>query len=135
MMTKEMILNAIENNDFEFYGLRYDFNNYNLNDTCENSHQWFDAWNLDNFDKLTDEELDERFNSEMMCYDNGELNGTCSIQVTEETIDKVLEHMKKFYEPRYSPEGAKLILIAGDFAEEGNDRHEIIIENAVVIAK
>lgn len=135
MMTKEMILNAIENNDFEFYGLRYDFNNYNLNDTCENSHQWFaDAWNLDNYDELTEEEISELYNSEMMCYDNGELNGTCSIRVTSETIEQALEDMK-MYELGYLPEGAELILIAGDFAEEGNDKHEIIIENAVVIAK
>lgn len=135
MMTKEMILNAIENNDFEFYGLRYDYHNYNLNDTCENSHQWYaDEWNLDNYDELTEEEINELYNSEMMCYDNGELNGTCSICVTSETIEQALEDMK-MYEYGYAPNGAKLILIAGDFAEYGNDRHEIVIKDAVVIAK
>lgn len=129
-MTKEMILNAIENNEFDFYGLRYDFNNYNLNDTCENSHQWFaDAWNLDNYDELTEEEVAELYNSEMMCYDNGELDGTCAIRVDEKNIDEALENIKKYNL------GGKLILIAGDFAEEGNDKNEIIIENAIVIAK
>lgn len=134
-MTKEMILKAIENSEYEHFGLRFDFNDYEENDVCENSHQWFaDYWNLTNYEELTDEEIEARYNSDMMCYDDGELNGTCCIRVTADTIESALENMEK-YRNGYECDGAKLILVAGDFAEEGNDRNEIIIENAVVIAK
>lgn len=130
-MTRETILNAIENSEYDFYGLRYDHKNYNLNDVCENSHEWYqDAWNLENYDKLTEDEIDALYNEEIGCYDAGELNGTSAIKVTPGNIDEALEIMK-----RYNLGGRTLILIAGNYAETGNDRGEIIIENAIVIAK
>jgi hypothetical protein len=132
MLTKEMILKAISDSENEFFGLRYDNNNYSINDRCENSHQWYqDADNLENFEELTEEELDELYNSEIGCYDAGELEGTCCIKVTEDTIDDALSRIKMY---KYD-DTCELILISGDYAEEGNDIEEIIIENAVVIAK
>ena len=132
MLTKEMILKAISDSENEFFGLRYDNNNYSINDRCENSHQWYqDADNLENFEDLTEEELDELYNSEIGCYDAGELEGTCCIKVTEDTIDDALSRIKMY---KYD-DTCELILISGDYAEEGNDVEEIIIENAVVIAK
>ncbi len=132
MLTKEMILKAISDSENEFFGLRYDNNNYSINDRCENSHQWYqDADNLENFEELTEEELDELYNSEIGCYDAGELEGTCCIKVTEDTIDDALSRIKMY---KYD-DTCELILISGDYAEEGNDVEEIIIENAVVIAK
>lgn len=98
---------------------------------CENSHEWYqDAWNLENYDKLTEDEIDALYNEEIGCYDAGELNGTSAIKVTPGNIDEALEIMK-----RYNLGGRTLILIAGNYAETGNDRGEIIIENAIVIAK
>lgn len=132
MLTKEMILKAISDSENEFFGLRYDNNNYSINDRCENSHQWYqDADNIENFEELTEEELDELYNSEIGCYDAGELEGTCCIKVTEDTIDDALSRIKMY---KYD-DTCELILISGDYAEEGNDVEEIIIENAVVIAK
>ena len=132
MLTREMILKAISDSENEFFGLRYDNNNYSINDRCENSHQWYqDADNLENFEELTEEELDELYNSEIGCYDAGELEGTCCIKVTEDTIDDALNRIKMY---KYD-DACELLLISGDYAEEGNDVEEIIIENAIVIAK
>ena len=132
MLTREMILKAISESENEFFGLRYDNNNYSINDRCENSHQWYqDADNLENFEELTEEELDELYNSEIGCYDAGELEGTCCIKVTEDTIDDALNRIKMY---KYD-DACELLLISGDYAEEGNDVGEIIIENAIVIAK
>lgn len=132
MLTREMILKAISESENEFFGLRYDNNNYSINDRCENSHQWYqDADNLENFEELTEEELDELYNSEIGCYDAGELEGTCCIKVTEDTIDDALNRIKMY---KYD-DACELLLISGDYAEEGNDVEEIIIENAIVIAK
>lgn len=131
MITREMILAAIEAGDYDNYGLRYDHNEYNIGDVCENSHEWFqDAWNLENYEELTEDEIDALYNEEIGCYDAGELNGTSAIKVTKNNIDEAIEIMK-----RYDFGGRNLILIAGDYAEEGNDRGEIVIENATVIAK
>lgn len=132
MLTREMILKAISESENEFFGLRYDNNNYSINDRCENSHQWYqDADNLDGYEELTEEELDELYNSEIGCYDAGELEGTCCIKVTEDTIDDALNRIKMY---KYD-DACELLLISGDYAEEGNDVEEIIIENAIVIAK
>jgi hypothetical protein len=131
-MTRAEIIKAIEESNNEFFGLRYDYNNYSIGDNCENSHQWYqDADNLDNCDELTEEELDDLYNSDMGCYDAGELNGTCCIKVTADTVDEAIERMAMY---KYDDE-CELIIISGDYAEEGNDIDEIIIENAVVIAK
>ena len=132
MLTKDMILKAISESENECFGLRYDNNNYSINDRCENSHQWYqDAWNLDNYGELTESELDELYDSETGCYDAGELEGTCCVKVTEDTIDDALSRVEMY---KYD-DASELILISGDDAEEGNDVDEIIIENAIVIAK
>jgi len=132
MMTVEMIKKAINESENNFFGLRYDSNNYAIGDSCENSHQWYqDADNIENFDELTEEEIDEIYNSDMGCYDAGELSGTCCIKVTANTVDEALERISMY---QYDSE-CELILISGDYAEEGNDVEEIIIENATVIAK
>lgn len=132
MMTKEKIVDAInQNTDFEFFGLRCDFHGYEIGDVCENSHQWWqDADNLDNFDELTEDEISAKYNEEMQCYDGGELDGVCAVKVTEETVDNALSRIEKIYNF-----GGEIILVAGNYAEEGNDVGEIIIENAIVIAK
>lgn len=132
MMTAEMIIKAMNESDSEYFGLRYDYNNYSISDSCENSHQWYqDADSLDNYDELSEEELDELYNSDMGCYDAGELDGTCCIRVTEGTVEAALKRMEMYH---YDDE-CELILISGDYAEEGNDVEEIVIENATVIAK
>lgn len=128
-MTKEMIKKVIEENEYEFYGLRYDSNTLNVGDYCKNSHQYYqDAWNLDNYDDLTEEELSQLYNADLGCYDGGELNGTCAVRLTENNIEKAIERMS-----HYAYADSKLILIAGNYAEEGNDVDEIIIENAIVL--
>lgn len=132
MMTAEMIIKAISESDSEFFGLRYDYNEYEVGDSCKNSHQWFqDAENIDGFDEMTEEEVNEIYNKDMGCYDAGELDGTCCIRVTEDTIEAALKRIKMYH----YDDDCELILISGDYAEEGNDVEEIIIANATVIAK
>ena len=131
MLTREMILNAIEEDEYTAYGLRYDNNNYSVGDYCENSHEWFqDVWNVPNYEELSDEELEAIYCEDLGCYDAGELDGTCTIQVTADNVDSVLKRMNI-----YKNCGNDLILVGGSSAEEGNDVEEIIIRNAVVIAK
>lgn len=132
MLTKEMIIKAMSESDNEIFGIRYDYNNYSVGESCNNSHQWYqDACNLDNYDELTEKELDELYDADMGCYNAGELEGTCCIKITEDTVEEALNRIEMY---RYDDD-CNLILIAGDYAEEGNDVEEIIISDAKVIAK
>lgn len=131
MLTKDIILNAIENGEYDVYGIRYDYHDYTIGDVCENSRQWWqDVENVDPNGELTEEELAALYNDENGCYDGGELDGVCAVRVTADTIDEAINRMSQ-----YDWGGCQLILVAGYDATEGNDPEEIIIENATVIAK
>lgn len=129
-MRVETILKILNEEEYEIYGLRYDDNNYNVGDCCENSHDWFqDLWNIPDYENLSDEEIDNIYNDYLGCYDGGELDGVSTIQVTA-NISKALKRMNM-----YKNCGKDLILVAGNSAREGNDADEIIIRDAIVIAK
>lgn len=109
----------ISQGEYDFFGIRVDSKNkYNVGDTCENSHTWYQ----DN------PEDDSEYNEDLHMWDGGELNGTCCLKVTPETLESVLQRAEKMYF------GDKITLIAGDYAEGGNDKGELIIEDAKVIA-
>lgn len=121
-----LIEEIIKREEYDYYGLRYDDRNYNINDVCNISHQW---WQDDPNDGI--EEDDSEFcpyNEELHLWDGGELPGTCSVGVNENNIQQALSYMR-----HYVCCGDNLYLIAGNNAEGGNDSGEIIIENAVVI--
>lgn len=108
----------INEDEYEFYGIRVDSCiKYNVGDSCENSHQWWQD----------DPEDGSEYNSENHLWDGGELNGTCCLRVSSDDIENVLNIAKKRYF------GNNITLIAGDYAESGNDNGELIIECAKVI--
>lgn len=131
MITREDIIKAMNESDCEWFGLRYDYHDYKIGDKCENSHQWWqDAENLTYYQTMTQEEIDSLYDEQMDCYDDGELEGTCCLEITENTIDKILEEIKMY---KYDDK-CKCILIGGDGCQGGNDPGEVIIRNAIVLA-
>ena len=65
----------------------------------------------------------------MNLYDAGELDGACAIEIEEDdNIEEKINYMKMY-------EGKKLYLIASDCAGDGNDHHELIMKNAIVLAR
>lgn len=112
------IKNIMNDEEYDFYGIRVDScNKYNVGDICENSHQWWQD----------DPEDGSEYNEENHLWDGGELNGTCCLGVTSDNIKEIINTAKKRYL------GNNITLIAGDYAEGGNDNGELIIENAKVV--
>ena len=118
-MNVQEIEKIIKSGEYEFYGIRVDSENrYNIGDTCKNSHNWFQD----------DPEDGSEYNSQIGLWDCGELDGTCCIKVTEDNIEYALNRAEAYF-------GDLITLIAGDYAEGGSDIGEIIIKDAVVLAK
>ncbi len=122
-MTKEDIKKMIESEEYSVYGLRMDYTDYKIGDVMANSHQWYQ-------DPQSDDDTFEsdNYNGFLGCWDYGELDGTCAILVTQDTIEEALESIRHY-------EGDHLYLVGGDYAEDGNDYREVIIEDAKVLAK
>lgn len=125
MKNIKMIKEIIEQGEFLYYGLRKDNRDYEIGEELEVSREWYqdpDYW------PGTDE-LIYPFDEDMNLYDAGELDGTCAIEIDEDnnTEDRI-NYMEMY-------EGENLYLIASDCAGNGNDHHELIMENALVIAK
>ncbi len=117
-MTIEKLKEIIDMEEYEFYGVRVDETiKYNIGDICYNSHQWWQD----------DPEDGSEYNEEQHCWDGGELDGTCCLQVTEENLEDVIKKSEMYF-------GENVTLIAGNYAEGGNDIGEIIISDAKVIA-
>lgn len=120
-MTMPEIKNLIEQNadEYEFFGIRMDDREFRVGDSVPVSHQLYQD----------DPEDGTPYNEELGMWDAGELHGTCSIGVNddENDIENALELSKGFsyYDHMY--------LIAGKYAEGGNDEKELIIEDAKVI--
>ena len=127
-MTAQRIRDMIENSDYEFYGLRYDDAEYDIGEEYERSHQW---WQDDPNEGLEeDDPWYLPYNEELGLWDGGELDGTCSVGVNEGNVEEALERIKS-----YTNCGKNLYLIAGDYAQGGNDCGELIINNAIVICR
>lgn len=88
-----------------------------MGDICEKSHQWWQD----------DPEDGSEYNEENHLWDGGEMNGTCCLKVSDGDIESVIKTAEKSYF------GDSITLIAGDYAEGGNDNGELIIENAKVL--
>ncbi len=117
MLKREDIIEAINNSEYEVFGIRADWDtNYNIGDIYNNSHQWWQD----------DPEDGSEYNENRGLWDGGELSGTCAIEVTADTVDEAMKLMKAYT-------GNRFYLLGGDYAEGGNDRGEIIIENAEVL--
>lgn len=128
MLTVEDIKKAIGGTEFEFYGIRVDDGiRYNIGDTANNSRQ---LWQDPDFDE--DGELIYPYIEDGIYkgfYDGGELDGTCTIGFDaedEESIAKAIDMISAYL-------GDCIHVLGGDYAQDGNDRGELIISNAEVL--
>lgn len=120
-MIAKKIKKTMEEESYEYFGLRMDDQKYEIGSFCEASHQWMQ----DN------PEDGSPYNQEMGCWDCGELPGTCAIKINSDSnINTLIEYVKKTY--CYAK---NLYLIAGDAVEYGYDPDEVVIKDAVVLYK
>lgn len=124
----ENIKNAIKGTEFEFYGLRVDDGiKYNVGDTANNSRQLFQDPDFDEDGELIYPYIEDGINKGF--YDAGELDGTCTIcfDADDDTsIARAIEQLKIY-------PGEYIHVLGGDYAEDGNDSGELIIQDAEVL--
>lgn len=127
-MTVEDIKKAINGSGYEFYGIRIDDGiRYKVGDTANNSRQLFQDPEYDEGGELIYPYIEDGVNKGL--YDAGELDGTCTIGFDAEddaSIAKAIEQIKMYF-------GEHIHVLGGDYAEDGNDRGEIIIRDAEVL--
>lgn len=126
MMTVQDIKDAVKDTEYDYYGIRVDKIKYSVGDIANNSHQL-----------LQDPDFDD--NGELIypyvgngLYDAGELDGTSAIGFRpddEESINFAINQIKHYFSI-----GDNIHIIAGDYAETGNDNGEVIVSDSVVLA-
>ena len=130
-MTVREIYKICENSGYEYFGVRMDSLEYQIGDTCNNSHQIFQDPIFNDLGKFEYPAVEDPESPYYGYYDAGELGGTCAIKFNpddESSIIRALETVKMY-------SGKNLYIIAGDSMWYGNDDGEIIIQNAEVIGK
>lgn len=130
---EEIILQILAKEEYEFYGLRVDYNNYSVGDTCEPSHQWWQD----------DPEDDSPYIEDFGFWDGGELDGTCAIEIIYyinngneiiKSLRNAINLACNVYANMYGG-GYDILLLGSDDAQGGNDTNEIIMKDAVVLYK
>lgn len=127
MLTVDEIKKAIENTEYEFYGIRVDEVKYSVGEAANNSHQLFQDPDFDDDGELIYPYIEDGIYRGF--YDAGELDGTCTIGFDpedDETIEKALDMVKSYI-------GDFIHVLGGDYAQGGNDNGEIIISDAEVL--
>lgn len=127
----ESIKDILDSSDYEYYGLRMDSNNYDVGDICDPSHEWFQ-----------DEDISEGlpFVEELGLWDAGELDGTCVVEIKSDPSSQynwdynIKDIITALNTVKMYP-GEDLILVGGNSSSIGFDNGEIIIRDAVVLAK
>ena len=127
MLSIKEIKEAIENTEYEFYGIRADETKYSVGETAHNSHQLFQDPNFDEDGELIYPYIEDGIYEGF--YDAGELNGTCTIGFDPEDDDSIQDAIEKI--KMYS--GSYIYILGGDYAEGGNDSGEIIISDAEIL--
>lgn len=129
-MTAQEIMEIIKANEekYEFFGLRTDDAEYEIGEICKNSHEWYQDDPNGELEK--DDAWYTPYNEEMKMWDGGELDGTSSVAVTAETVEDALKTFEA-----YKTIGTNYYILAGDYAQGGNDIGESIIRDAVVLAR
>lgn len=125
-MTINEIKKIIEEEAFEYFGLRADNMTYNAGDICENSHQLFQDPDFNEEGELIYPEVEDPESPYYGFFDAGELDGTCAVKVTADSIEKAIESVKIY-------SGDHVYFIGGDYVEYGYDEDEIIIRDAEVL--
>lgn len=144
MMTAAEILEIVKANDYwtsdgdyECFGLRADRAGITVGTVLPNSHQWWQDYREDDWGELPDpsdynSNPDHPYNEELGCWDDGELDGVCTVGITgttESAIAQALELIKS-----YTWDHQTVYLVAGNNAQTGNDIGETIISDGTVIA-
>ena len=127
----ESIKEILDSSDYEYYGLRMDSNNYDVGDICDQSHEWFQ-----------DEDISEGlpFVEELGLWDAGELDGTCVVEIRSDLSSQynwdynIKDIITALNTVKMYP-GEDLILVGGNNSSIGFDDGEIIVRDAVVLAK
>lgn len=127
-MSEQEIREIIERDEYEFYGLRCDDAEYGVGSQCNNSHNWYQDDPNEGLDE--DDPWFMPYNKALGLWDGGELNGTCAVMVSADTVNYAIKALKS-----YALCGKNAYLIAGDYAQGGNDSCELIISDAIVLAK
>jgi len=120
-LTKENIMKVMNENNYEFFGLRHDSHAYKIGEKVNRSHQWYQ-------DDPTEWGEDLPYNEDLGLWDGGELDGTCAIMVDKNEIEKAMKEANGYV-------GDHLYLIASCVAWGGNDYMESIMADAVVVAE
>ena len=128
-MDIEKIIETVEESDYWVYGIRADSRDLPNDYQLEPSHDWFQDYPGECEDQYDDP--DYPFDEEMDCWDGGELNGTCAIDFEYAHLQDTIKRAMK----EYLVSGGHVYLIAGNSWHAGNDVDEIIIRDAVVLAK
>lgn len=144
MMTVSEILEIIKANDywegdgeFECFGLRADRRGIETGTVLPNSRQWWQDYDADAWGELPDptdynSNPDHPFSVDLGCWEDGELDGVCTIGIsdtTEEAVAKALDLIKP-----YCWGDRSVYLVAGNRSFAGNDIGESIIGDGKVIA-
>lgn len=120
------ILDVLNMEEYDYYGIRVDDYLYDVGDTCYNSHQLFQDPEYDYDDNLIYPYCESGPYEGL--YDGGELNGTCAVGIFHDNIDAALKRAKHYY-------GDHMYLLGSEWAHDGNDPDELIMENAEVLMK
>lgn len=128
-MTVESIMKAVENECFDYFGIRVDEGiRYSVGDTANNSRQLWQDPEYDEDGDLVCPYIEDGIYAGF--YDGGELDGTCVIKFDpedEKSIKAAIKMINAYY-------GDNIHILGGDYAEAGNDMGEIIIRDAKVLA-
>ena len=125
MMNVAEILKKVNDEGYGVVAIRHcaEDEEYNVGDICRNSFDW--NYELDHSTYEDEEQV--------------ELNGTCGLHIVgfenldEEEVEEATELFNKAMEKANIYSG-QIVIIAGNSFEYGNDEHEVIIEDAEVIA-
>lgn len=136
-MTAREIMELINSDmEHEAFGLRADRKGIEIGDAFDNSHQWYQDWQ-DGWGEFPRDDYnadpDHPYNENMGCWDDGELDGVCTIGIvrpTEKAIDKALKAIRGYVDDCHT----EIYLVGGSWAQGGNDIGESIIMDAVRIA-
>ena len=137
-LTAKEILEIIANDEeHEAFGLRADRAGIEIGETLANSHQWYQDWQEWWGDFPEDDynaDPEHPYNAEMGCWDDGELDGVCTIGISTEMSEAEIEQAMKAISVYLDGLHTEIYLVVGDMGQGGNDIGEIIISDHERIA-